>query len=173
MEHDYRAHAVPEVVQRIDALGDAARLIGGLHKRTAQFDGAGQVFAAELVAEAEIVPCRQRIHVAARTDYVSVSAHNCQRLGVPDDKLAVNALAHIQRVDIDLVARAAASRTERLLAQASHLAHKVGAACRLEGIYLVGGMARAPHEGSLFQLVEQDTPVDGSYYSLDHTYIAI
>lgn len=55
IQHHKRPQTVPEVVQRIDTLRIAARLIGRLYERTPQFDGIGQVFLAEFVAEGEIM----------------------------------------------------------------------------------------------------------------------
>lgn len=76
IQHHKRPQTVPEVVQRIDTLRIAARLIGRLYERTPQFDGIGQVFLAEFVAEGEIMFSGKMPGIFRRADDKAITAHD-------------------------------------------------------------------------------------------------
>ena len=113
VQYDQRAQSVPEVVQRIDALGVAAGLVGGLHERTPQFDGPGQELPAETLAETEIVFGREMAGVGRGADDEAVTADDLLRRGVPDDQLVVAVAGEVLRVDVHLLTRAAAWAASR------------------------------------------------------------
>ena len=139
IQHDQRAESVPEVVQGVDALRIAAGLVGRLYERAAQLDGPRKVFAAEPVAEAEVVFGREVARMLRRADDEAVSADDLLGGRIPDDELVVSIFGQVFLVDVDLLARAASGTPEGQFAESSDLAHECGALRGREDVYLVAG----------------------------------
>ena len=163
IQHDQRPEAVPKVIQRVDALGVAARLVGGLHERASQLDGAGQVPATKLVAETEIVFGREVAGIFVRTDDETVASDDLPGRRIPDDQLVIPVLGQVFGIDIHLPARTAAGAAERDLAQPSDFTHQRRALRRREDIDLVPGLLRVARFALGRKLGAEQFPVDGRY----------
>ena len=161
VEDDQRPQSVPEVVQRVDALRIAACLVGGLDERAAQLDGPRQVFAAEPVAEAEIVLGGEVAGPFRGADDETVAADDLFGRGIPDDQLVVAVAGQVLFVDVHLAARAAACAPECHFAQTPHLAHQRGALPGGEDVDFVAGLVRVAHLPVGRQLGAQQVPVYG------------
>ena len=132
----------PEVVQGVDALRVAAGLVGRLYERAAQLDGPRKVFAAEPVAEAEVVLGREVSRVLRRADNEAVSADDLLGGRIPDDELVVSVLGQILPVDVDLLARAASGARKTSSRSLPTSRMSAGSSAAAEMIYLVAGPLR-------------------------------
>ena len=76
---------MPQVVERVEPFGILADpLVERLYERTAQFDGVGQEFVAEFVAEAEVVFGGHVLRMRRARDDEAVPADDLLRFGIPD-----------------------------------------------------------------------------------------
>lgn len=85
--------------------------------------------------------------------YIAITARDLLVFGIPNEQLLVRHLAGIVLVDIHFLARAAARRPERKLAQPPDLEHHIGRVVVVDDIDLVVAVIGAPHEtvgGELF-----------------------
>ena len=161
VQHDERSETVPQIIQRIEALGVLPGLVGGLHERAAQFDGAGQEAPPELLAETEIVFGREVARVRGGADDEPIAAHDFLGRGVPDDKLVVAVAREVFLVDVDFAAGAAPGAAERQFAQAPDFAHQRRAFGCGENIDFVVGFLRIADFALGRQLLQQQGPVHG------------
>ena len=147
MAQDHGGDAVPEVVQGEDRLGAGlGALVFGGHERAAQLHHVREVVLDELLRVVEHVGGRDvRLAVCLELDVgaedIAVAAQDGVRLGVPDDQLLVGMGGiHVELVQVDGAARAAAAVAERDLAQAADLLQHVGGVVAVDHVDLVVGL---------------------------------
>ena len=76
-------------------------LVERLYERTAQFDGVGQEFVAEFVAEAEVVFGGHVLRMRRARDDEAVPADDLLRFGITDEQLLVALFRRVLCVDVD------------------------------------------------------------------------
>ena len=153
IEYRQRTEAVPEVVQREEALSPhTRRLIGQRDEGASQLDRHGEVVCEEAGTELKELCRRQAwtprgfVHLYLVAEHEAVAAEDSSFGGVPHDELTIAVVGEVELVDVAVTPRTAAVEAEGLFSQAPDLTHRLGSRACVEDVDLVPTLIRRAKE---------------------------
>ena len=153
VEYRQRTEAVPEVVQREEALSShTRRLIGQGDEGASQLDRHGEVVCEEAGAELKELCRRQPWAPRGVVDLYLVAEHKAVATedssfgGVPHDELTIAVVGEVKLIDVAVAPRTATIEAESLFTQAPDLTHRLGRLAGVEDVDLVPTLIRRAKE---------------------------
>ena len=153
IEYRQRTEAVPEVVQREEALSPhTRRLIGQGDEGASQLDRHGEVVCEEAGTELKELCCSEAwtprgfVHLYLVAEHEAVATEDSPFGGIPHDELTIAVVGEVELIDVAVTPRTTTVEAESLFTQAPDLTHRLGSRACVEDVDLVPTLIRRAKE---------------------------